>query len=438
MTDDMTASSTATATAHAAASAIPPVTVESIEAAYRRLQGVVTRTPLQHNARLSEQYGASVYLKREDLQVVRSYKLRGAYNLMDSLSAPEREEGVVCASAGNHAQGVAFTCARLRIHGHVYMPQNTPRQKVQRVRALGGTWIQVELVGDTFDDCYRLAAEYARGTGKVFVHPFDDPRIIAGQGTVGVEISEQLPAPPDVVVVPVGGGGLISGLAVYAESRWTPKTELIAVEPERAACLRAALEAGHPVTLPQIDTFIDGAAVKTAGYHNVRICQRLAPEVLTAAEGAVCTEMIALYQSDGIIAEPAGALSIAALALLGPERLRGKTVVCVVSGGNNDISRYPEIIERSLIDRGLKHYFLIEFSQRPGALRRYLDEALGPDDDITLFEYIKKSNREFGPALVGIELTRREDYAPLLARMDGIGLRYETITSDSALFRFVL
>lgn len=414
----------------------PTVTVSAIEEAYQRLQPVVTRTPLQFNPRLSEQFGADIYLKREDLQVVRSYKLRGAYNRMSMLTEPERERGVVCASAGNHAQGVAFTCSALQIEGHIYMPQNTPRQKVQRVRRLGGEWTRIELVGDTFDATYRLAAEYAQGTDRFFVHPFDDPYIIAGQGTVGVEIAEQLSAAPDFIVTPVGGGGLISGLAVYGEEHF-PRTTLVGAEPAGAVCMLAALQAGHPVTLERIDTFVDGAAVKTAGHLNVAICQRFRPELLPVAEGKICTEMIALYQSEGIIAEPAGALSIAALSLLG-ERLRGKTVVCVLSGGNNDITRYPEIIERSLIDQGLKHYFLIEFSQRPGALRRYLDDALGPDDDITLFEYIKKSNREYGPALVGIELTRKEDYAPLLERMDAIGLRYEIIRSDSALFRFVL
>ena len=245
-----------------------------------------------------------------------------------------------------------------------------------------------------------------------------------------------MPSAPDFLVVPVGGGGLLSGLAVYAET-YFPDTQLVGVEPTGAACLLAALAAGHPVTLPQIDTFVDGAAVKTVGQSNFAILRERTLEVMTVPEGEVCTEMIALYQSEGIIAEPAGALSVAALSHLG-ERLRGKTVVCILSGGNNDISRYPEIIERSLIDQGLKHYFLIEFSQRPGALRRYLDEALGPDDDITLFEYIKKSNREYGPALVGVELARRDDFGGLLARMEMIGLQFELISRDSALFRFVL
>jgi len=414
----------------------PEVTAQAILEAYERLKPVVAQTPLQYNARLSEKYGAEIFLKREDLQCVRSYKLRGAYNLMSGLTEQQRAQGVVCASAGNHAQGVAFTCSRLEIEGHIYMPQNTPRQKIQRVRSLGGRWTKIELTGDTFDATYRLAAEYARGTNKVLVHPFDDPRIIAGQGTVAVEIHQQLEAPPDIIVAPVGGGGLISGIAVYNET-YLPQTKLIGAEPAGAACMLAALQAGRPVTLPRIETFVDGAAVKTAGHINFAICRRLAREILPISEGSVCTEMIDLYQSDGIIAEPAGALSIAALPQLA-ERLSGKRVVCVVSGGNNDITRYPEIIERSLIEQGLKHYFLIEFSQRPGALRRYLDEALGPDDDITLFEYIKKSNREYGPALVGIELARRDDFTPLLARMDDIGLRYEVISSDSALFRFVL
>ena len=413
-----------------------PVTVQAIEEAHARLQGVVDCTPLQHSRRLSEQFDAEVYLKREDLQVVRSYKIRGAYNLMHSLTRAEQAQGVVCASAGNHAQGVALSCSLLHIEGHVFMPENTPRQKVERVRALGGPWVSLVLIGDTFDDTYREAAGYTRDHRKLFVHPFDDPRIIAGQGTVGVEIAAQMDEPPDFLVVPVGGGGLVSGLAIYAQA-YFPETQLVGAEPAGAACLFAALQAGHPVTLPQIDTFVDGAAVKTVGQTNFAICRALTPEVLQVSEGKVCTEMIGLYQSEGIIAEPAGALSIAALAQLG-ERLRGKKVVCIISGGNNDISRYPEVIERSLIDQGLKHYFLVEFSQRPGALRRYLDDALGPNDDITLFEYIKKSNREYGPALVGLELADKDDYGPLLRRMEAIGLSFEIIHRDSALFRFVL
>ena len=413
-----------------------PVTPQDVEQARTRLQQVVECTPLQRNVRLSERYQAEIYLKREDLQVVRSYKLRGAYNLMASLSEQERARGIVCASAGNHAQGVAFTCRLLGIRGHIFMPQNTPKQKIERVRMHGGSSIDITLTGDTFDATYAEAIEYASLHNAVFVPPFDHPAVIAGQGTVGLEILEQLGRVPDYTVCPIGGGGLISGIATLWEAR-CPGASLVGVEPASAACMLAAMNAGQPVTLEKIDTFVDGAAVKTAGSLNYAICARLKPQLLAVAEGSVCTEMIAMYQNDGIIAEPAGALSVAALPQLA-EKIVGTTVVCVVSGGNNDISRYPEILERSLIDQGLKHYFLIEFSQRAGALRRYLDEALGPNDDITLFEYIKKSNREFGPALVGVELSSRADLEPLLRRMESQGLQYEIISHDSALFRFVL
>lgn len=415
-----------------------PLSSDSILKALDQIRPVIRRTPLEFHARLSQQYDASIYLKREDLQVVRSYKLRGAYNLMSSLTAHQRERGVVCASAGNHAQGVAYSCRQLEMRGYIYMPQNTPRQKVERVRSLGGSWISIELVGETFDDTSYYAADYSLSREITFVHPFDDARIVAGQGTVAIEVKEQLgdTASPDFIIVPIGGGGLISGMAVYCAD-YLPTTQLIGAEPARAACMMAALNAGRPVTLPQIDTFVDGAAVRTAGRIPFEICNKYIREIIPVAEGSICTEMIRLYQSEGIISEPAGALSVAALNQLA-NTIRGKTVVCILSGGNNDISRYPEIIERSLIDQGLKHYFLIEFSQRPGALRRYLDEALGPDDDITVFEYIKKSNREYGPALVGIELSRRDDYGPLLERMTGIGLRYEIIDRESSLFRFVL
>ncbi len=414
------------------------VSAQDINDAYARLLTVVRRTELQPNDRLSKLYECEVYLKREDLQSVRSYKIRGAYNLMSQLSSSERDAGIVCASAGNHAQGVALTCALLGVCGSVYMPQNTPRQKIDRVRAFGGDNVEIELIGDTFDDTYAVAAQYSRETGKTFVHPFDDPRIVAGQGTVACEIAEQLGAgnEPDFIFAPVGGGGLVSGISVFSASA-LKQVKIVGVEPAGAACLQAAMANHGPITLEAIDTFVDGAAVRRAGELPYNICSQLLPELVTVTEGAICTELIKLYQTEGVIAEPAGALSVTALAAF-KDRIIGKRVVCIISGGNNDISRYPEILERSLIDQGLKHYFLIEFPQRPGALRRYLDEALGPDDDITVFEYIKKSNREYGPALVGVELTRNSDYLGLVERMKAIGLRYEVISRDSALFRFVL
>lgn len=401
------------------------------------------RTPLELSERLSAEFGARIYLKREDLQNVRSYKIRGAFNRMSRLSEAERARGVVCASAGNHAQGMAQGCRLMGVPGWVFMPQNTPRQKVARVRALGGDSVQIELGGDTFDDAKRASETFAQANGLTLIPPFDDPAVIAGQGTVAVEVTQQLQEAGEttapLVVAGVGGGGLLAGMATYLQTA-LPQARFVGVEPEGAASLQAAFDADRTVTLPTIDTFVDGAAVRCVGENNFALLRPLYPNYLTVQtvpEGQVCTSMIALYQNDGIIAEPAGALTIAALPSL-REQIQNRLVVCIISGGNNDISRYPEVIERSLVHQGLKHYFLIEFSQRAGALRQYLDEALSPTDDITLFEYVKKNNREFGPALVGIELSTRADLAPLLARMDAIGLRYQRVEQNSPLYRFLV
>jgi threonine dehydratase len=414
-----------------------PVRRQDIDAAYETLRPVVRRTPLEFSERLSAAYDARIFLKREDLQTVRSYKIRGAYNCMSRLSPAHRERGVVCASAGNHAQGVALSCRLLEMRGTIFMPQNTPRQKISRVRSLGGEWVTLELIGDTFDEAKALSRDFAAREGWTQVPAFDDPDVIAGQGTVTREIFEQLPtATLDHLIIPVGGGGLLAGSAVYAQAV-SPATRLTGVEPLGAASLRAALDAGGVVDLDAMDTFVDGAAVLQVGHIPYAICAALQPGLVAVPEGHVCTKMIELYQQDGIITEPAGSLTIAALDTLRTE-IAGQTVVCVVSGGNNDISRYPEIIERSLIYQGLKHYFLIAFSQRAGALRQYLDDVLGPNDDITLFEYVKKNNREFGSTLVGIELADSRDLAPLLARMDAIGLRYQSVERDSLLYRFLV
>lgn len=415
-----------------------PVTFnpKMVEDAREHLRGVVRETPLQFHKGLSDKFGAKIYLKREDLQVVRSYKLRGAYNRMRLLNASERKRGVVCASAGNHAQGVAFSCKALKTRGIIYMPKNTPRQKIERVRSFGGSFVTIELSGDTFDEAFAAAKSMCERKKMVLVHPFNDPYVIAGQGTVGAEILEQLKERIDCVIVPIGGGGLISGLGSYIKSK-SPATKIIGVEPIGAPSMYKSLKAGKVVTLEKLDTFVDGVAVRTVGDLTFQLCKKILEKLLLVPEGRVCETMISLYQRDGIVAEPAGALSVAALDDL-ERSIKGKTVVCVVSGGNNDISRYPEIIERSLVYRGLKHYFMINFSQRPGALRRYLNEALGPTDDITLFEYTKKNNRETGPALVGIELARKEDLKPLLKRMDAIGMSYELLKSDSPIFRFVI
>jgi len=407
-----------------------------VDEAREALRDVVKETPLIFNRGLSEKYGAKVYLKREDLQVVRSYKLRGAYNRMRHLTPAEKKRGIVCASAGNHAQGVAFSCKTLNVKGTIFMPRNTPRQKVDRVRALGNAWVTVELVGDSFDEAYAASRKFSEAKKAAFVHPFNDPLVIAGQGTVGAEILEQAREHIDYLVVPIGGGGLISGTGSYFKAK-SPKTKIIGVEPQGAPAMYESLKKGRLVELEKIDTFVDGAAVRKVGDLTFPLTKKVADNILLVPEGKVCKEMIELYQRDGIVAEPAGALAVAALDDLG-KKLKGKTVVCVLSGGNNDISRYPEVIERSLVYQGLKHYFIVNFSQRPGALRRFLDEALGPADDITLFEYTKKNNRESGPALIGIELTKKEDLAPLLKRMTKLGMSYELLSHESPVFRFLI
>ena len=341
---------------------------EAIEAAGARLQPVVRHTPLESSPRLSELVGRPVFLKREDIQIGRSYKVRGAYNMISSLSAEERSAGVVCASAGNHAQGVAFSCATLGIHGRVFLPTTTSRQKRERIRAIGGPWVEPVIDGSTYDEAAAAAVADAADRGAVYVHPFDDPRIIAGQGTVGLELTRQFGDGLASVIVPVGGGGLAAGVALWMEAG-APGTHIVGVEPVGAASMTAALAAGHPVTLPEMDTFVDGAAVAHVGDLTFPLVRDLVDEVVTMAEGGVCTEMLDLYQSEGIIAEPAGALACAAARQLAT-RLPDGPVVCVVSGGNNDVSRYAEVVERSLLHEGLRHYFLVTFRQEPGALRQ--------------------------------------------------------------------
>lgn len=410
--------------------------IQMIDEAREALRDVAKETPLQFNRGLSEKFGAKIYLKREDLQVVRSYKLRGAYNRMRHLTAAEKKRGIICASAGNHAQGVAFSCKALKVRGIIVMPRNTPRQKIERVRALGNAWVNVELVGDSFDEANTAAQAMAKKKRTIFVHPFNDPLVIAGQGTIGAEILEEAPEPIDYLVAPIGGGGLISGVGSYFIEK-SPKTKIIGVEPEGAPAMHESLKRGRLVELKKIDTFVDGAAVRKIGDLTLALTKKVADKVLLVPEGKVCAEMISLYQRDGIVAEPAGALSVAALEQLG-RSMKGKAVVCILSGGNNDISRYPEVIERSLVYQGLKHYFIINFSQRPGALRRFLDNTLGPGDDITLFEYTKKNNRESGPALVGIEMQNKDDLKPLLKRMDKLGMTYELLAHDSPIFHFLI
>ena len=415
----------------------PPPTLiplADIRQAAERLRGVALQTPLMRSTRLSKQFGAEVYLKREDLQEVRSYKIRGSYNKMASLTQAERDRGVVCASAGNHAQGLAFACNAMQVKGVIFMPVVTPAQKVRKVRLFGGDCVEVVLIGDTYDDAYTESRRVAAQRGLTYVHPFDDPMTIAGQGTVGLEILAAAKAPIDVLVMAVGGGGLSAGVgSVFAQL--SPTTQIIGVEPTGAAAMYESLQQGQVVTLDTIDSFVDGAAVRRVGTHNFPIIAATMERIERVDEGKVCGVMLDLYNEDGLVVEPAGALSIAALDQLGD--LSGKHVVCVVSGGNNDITRTAEIQERALMYAGLKHYFIVEFPQRSGALRDFLD-VLGPNDDITHFEYTKKHNRAMGPALVGIQLGAPENFGRLQDEMTRRKMRYEHLNGQPILFDMLI
>jgi threonine dehydratase len=405
------------------------------DSAYERLKGIVKHTPLEYNQRLSERYGCKVYLKREDLQVVRSYKLRGAYNMISQLSADQMSRGVVCASAGNHAQGFAFSCRKLGTKGVIFMPQITPRQKISQTEMHGEGSVEIILTGDTFDDCLKEALAYTEANGMTFVPPFDNYQVIAGQATVGVEILKDLPD-VEAVIMPIGGGGLAAGAGTYLKQH-NPNILIVGVEPEGAPSMRHALDRGEPVTLPVINRFVDGAAVKRVGELTYPICREVLDDMLLVPEGKVCTTILKLYNEDAIVVEPAGALSVAVLDLYN-HKLKGKKVVCIISGGNNDIDRMQEIKEKSLLYEGLKHYFIVRFPQRPGALRLFVNNVLGPDDDITRFEFIKKTEKENGPALVGIELKSAGDYPALLQRMEEQRFEVIELNRDQTLFEYLV
>lgn len=412
------------------------VNLEDIIIAYQQLKDVVAHTPLQKNERLSEKYECNVYLKREDLQHVRSFKLRGAYYLLQSLSSEQLKNGIVCASAGNHAQGVAYACRHLGINGKIFMPTTTPRQKVNQVAMFGRDRIEIILTGDTFDDAFKEAVACEQQENRQFIHPFNDEKVIAGQGTVAVEMLNDCEEPIDYVFASIGGGGLIAGLSTYIKSV-SQDTKMIGVEPTGAPTMAKSIENKEVTVLQEIDKFVDGAAVQSVGDKTLSICSKLLDDIVIVPEGKVCTTILDLYNEHAIVAEPAGALPIAALDKY-KDKIKGKTVVCVVSGGNNDIGRMQEIKERSLLYEGLLYYFIVKFPQRAGALREFLDEVLGPTDDISRFEYTKKNNKEDGPALVGIELKKREDYEQLIARMQKKGFSYTEVNNDSYLFHLLV
>ncbi len=407
-----------------------------IEAAEKTLSEILEPTPMMRNPNLSEKYEAEVYLKREDLQMVRSYKIRGAYNMIKSISPEILKYGVVCASAGNHAQGVAFSCQKLNIMGSIYMPTTTPKQKIEQVKMFGKGNIDIVLTGDTFDAANSAAIEYAQKTGKTFIPPFDHERIIEGQGTIGFEITRQLSEPLDYIFIPIGGGGLASGVGAFIRQVW-PQTKIIGVEPAGAASMKASIDKGEIVDLPTIDKFVDGAAVKKPGERTFKICREILDDIIPVPEGAVCTSIIDMYNKSAIVVEPAGALSVAALRFYA-DRIKGKRVGCIISGSNNDITRTEEIREKSMLYEGLKHYFIVTFPQRSGAILSFIRDIIGPTDDLVHIQYIKKTNKEEGPALIGIEVASKEDYQALINRMKANNINYEYINENNKLFEILI
>ncbi|RRO14609.1 threonine ammonia-lyase IlvA [Flavobacteriaceae bacterium 14752] len=411
--------------------------LEDVKRAANTLNGIVIETPLNLNLRYSKQYQSQVYFKREDLQQVRSYKIRGAYNKMSSLSAEQAKNGIVCASAGNHAQGVAIACKKLKIKGHIFMPSPTPHQKIEQVKMFGEEYIDIKLIGDSYDDAYEAANNHCKEKRQTFIHPFNDPKVIEGQATIALEILNQIESRQiDYVFLPVGGGGLASGLSEMFKLL-SPKTKVIGVEPKGAPSMSKAIKKDDNISLSQIENFVDGAAVKRVGNLTFSIAKDNLHDMITVDEGHICQTILDLYNKEAIIAEPAAALSIAALEHYA-DQIKDKTVVCIISGSNNDITRTAEIKERAMLYADLKHYFIVKFPQRAGALRQFVVEILGPDDDITYFQYTKKTNRENGAAVVGIELKSKSDFKPLVERMKINNFYGDYLNNKPDLFQFLV
>ena len=409
---------------------------DKIVQAEENLNGVVVKTPLQFSMNLSDKFQAKIYLKREDLQQVRSYKIRGAYNKISHLNASQKNNGIVCASAGNHAQGVAYSCQVLQIQGKIYMPKTTPKQKIKQVQLFGKSFVEIVLTGDTFDDAFHAAKQFATENQLEFIHPFDDLEVIAGQGTVGLEIlSEKVPQ-VDYLLLPVGGGGLAAGVSTVFK-KLSPATKILGIEPEGAPSMQYALNQNEPIALTSIDKFVDGAAVKKVGKETFAVCKNTLDKMVLVPEGKVCSTILQLYNEEAMVVEPAGALSIAALDFIADE-IKGKTVVCIVSGSNNDIERTEEIKERSLIYEGLKHYFMIQFPQRPGALKEFVNDILNESDDITYFQFIKKNNRDVGPVVVGLEVKNETDITSVKNKMHDKGFQFQYLNEKEPLLSLLI
>ena len=415
------------------------ITAKNVEQAYSVLKRVVVRTPLDYSRYLSEKYGATIYLKRENEQRVRSFKIRGAYYAISQLTDDEKSRGVVCASAGNHAQGVAYTCQEMQIPATIFMPITTPQQKIGQVKFFGGDYVEIRLVGDTFDESANAAQDYTQESGKTFIDPFDDENVQAGQGTVAYEILEEAEEQTisfDQILVPIGGGGLVAGVSAYLKEH-APEIKIVGVEASGARSMKAAFDKGRPVKLDQIDKFADGIAVQKVGKSTYEVARKYVDRLIGVDEGWISGTILDLYSKLGIVAEPAGAATIAALEVV-KDQIKGQTICCIISGGNNDINRMPEMEERALIYEGIKHYFVVNFPQRPGALREFVNDILGPNDDITRFEYIKRANKGTGPVLIGIALGDKTDYTQFISRLEEFDPQYINLHENDSLYKMLV
>ncbi|HEM4314470.1 TPA: threonine ammonia-lyase IlvA [Streptococcus suis] len=415
------------------------ITAKNVEQAYSVLKRVVVRTPLDYSRYLSEKYGATIYLKRENEQRVRSFKIRGAYYAISQLTDDEKSRGVVCASAGNHAQGVAYTCQEMQIPATIFMPITTPQQKIGQVKFFGGDYVEIRLVGDTFDESAKAAQDYTQESGKTFIDPFDDENVQAGQGTVAYEILEEAEEQTisfDQILVPIGGGGLVAGVSAYLKEH-APEIKIVGVEASGARSMKAAFDKGRPVKLDQIDKFADGIAVQKVGKSTYEVARKHVDRLIGVDEGWISGTILDLYSKLGIVAEPAGAATIAALEVV-KDKIKGQTICCIISGGNNDINRMPEMEERALIYEGIKHYFVVNFPQRPGALREFVNDILGPNDDITRFEYIKRANKGTGPVLIGIALGDKTDYTQFISRLEEFDPQYINLHENDSLYKMLV
>ncbi|HEM3499006.1 TPA: threonine ammonia-lyase IlvA [Streptococcus suis] len=415
------------------------ITAKNVEQAYSVLKRVVVRTPLDYSRYLSEKYGATIYLKRENEQRVRSFKIRGAYYAISQLTDDEKSHGVVCASAGNHAQGVAYTCQEMQIPATIFMPITTPQQKIGQVKFFGGDYVEIRLVGDTFDESAKAAQDYTQESGKTFIDPFDDENVQAGQGTVAYEILEEAEEQTisfDQILVPIGGGGLVAGVSAYLKGH-APEIKIVGVEASGARSMKAAFDKGRPVKLDQIDKFADGIAVQKVGKSTYEVARKYVDRLIGVDEGWISGTILDLYSKLGIVAEPAGAATIAALEVV-KDQIKGQTICCIISGGNNDINRMPEMEERALIYEGIKHYFVVNFPQRPGALREFVNDILGPNDDITRFEYIKRANKGTGPVLIGIALGDKTDYTQFISRLEEFDPQYINLHENDSLYKMLV